>query len=171
VLPPTLPAIALPQDWQDQGIALRPRREEDEAFLRDLFFSVRAPEFAVMGWPEPVLRDFLAGQSHLQNRHYANVYPNAANLVVTSHGTAIGRVILSPSPGDIRVVDIALLTQWRGNGLGAALLDAVKQQAKAARVSISLSVDFSNPARRLYLRHGFLPVGDNGIAQELRLPA
>lgn len=173
VLPLNLPAtsITLPRAWQDQGIALRPRRDDDAAFMRELFFSVRAPEFAAMGWPEPVLRDFLAGQSQLQNHHYANAYPLAANLVVTRHGTAIGRVILHPSPGDIRVVDIALLTQWRGNGLGGALLDAVKQQAKAARVSVSLSVDLHNPARRLYLRQGFLPVRDNGVAQEMRLPA
>jgi ribosomal protein S18 acetylase RimI-like enzyme len=173
VLPLNIPfiALALPQAWQDQGIALRPRRDDDAAFMRELFFSVRAPEFAVMGWSEPALRDFLAGQSRMQNRHYANVYPNAVNLVVTRHGTAIGRVILYPSPGDIRVVDIALLPQWRGSGLGTALLGAVTQQAKAARVSVSLSVDLHNPARRLYLRQGFLPVGDNGVAQEMRLPA
>lgn len=173
VLPLNLPAvtITLPQVWHDRGIDLRLRRDDDEIFTRELFFSVRGPEFAMMGWPEPVLRDFLAGQSQLQNHHYAKVYPNAANLVVTRHGTAIGRVILYPSPGDIRVVDIALLTQWRGSGLGGALLEAVKQQAKAARVSVSLSVDLHNPARRLYLRQGFLPVSDNGIAQEMRLPA
>jgi len=173
VLPLNLPAtaIVLPPDWLDRGIALRPRQEDDEAFVRELFFSVRGPEFSVMGWPEPVLRDFLAGQSQLQNHHYANAYPNAANLVVTRHGTAIGRVILYPSPGDIRVVDIALLPQWRGHGLGAALLDAVKQQAKACHASVSLSVDLHNPARRLYLRQGFLPVRDNGVAQEMCLPA
>lgn len=171
IVPPLNIALVLPQDWLQRGIALRPRRDGDEAFTQELFFSVRAPEFAVMGWPEAALRDFLAGQSQLQNRHYANVYPNAANLVVTRHETAIGRVILYASPGDIRVVDIALLPQCRGNGLGAALLDAVKQQAQAARVSVSLSVDLNNPARRLYLRQGFLPVSDNGIAQEMRLPA
>lgn len=172
VLPLNLPAIALtlPQAWQDQGIALRPRRDDDEAFMRELFFSVRGPEFAVMGWPESALRDFLAGQSQLQNRHYANVYPNAANLVVTRNGIAIGRVVLYPSPGDIRVVDIALLTQWRGSGLGGVLLEAVKQQAKACRASVSLSVDLNNPALRLYLRQGFLPVSNNGVAQEMRLP-
>lgn len=173
MLPLNIPFIdlALPQSWQECGIALRLRRDEDEMFMRELFFSVRAPEFAVMGWSEPALRDFLAGQSRMQNRHYANVYPNAINLVVTRQGTAIGRVILYPSPGDIRVVDIALLPQCRGSGLGSALLDAVKQQAKASRTSISLSVDLNNPARRLYLRQGFVPVGDNGIAQEMRLPA
>lgn len=138
--------------------------------MQELFFSVRAPEFAMMGWPEATLRDFLAGQSQLQNRHYTNVYPNAANLVVTQHDTAIGRVILYASPGDIRVVDIALLPQWRGSGLGGALLEAIKQQAKARGASVSLSVDLNNPARRLYLRQGFQPVSDNGVAQEMRLP-
>lgn len=173
VLPLNIPAttIALPQNWLDRGIALRPCRDGDAAFVRDLFFSVRAPEFAPAGWPEAVLRDFLANQSQLQNSHYATAYPHATNLLVTHDGAAIGRVILHASPGDIRVVDIALLPQWRGGGLGAALLTAIRHQAQACRASVSLTVDLHNPALRLYQRQGFVAVRDNGFSQEMCFPA
>lgn len=162
--------VSLSEVWRERGVSVRPSQEADEDFHRALFFSVRAPEFMVAGWPEAVLRDFLAGQSQLQRRHYANVYSGALTQIVTHDGTPIGRLILYATPGDIRVVDISLLPDWRGGGLGSALLEAVETQAVAARVSVSLSVDLHNPARRLYLRRGFVPVSDDGMAQEMRLP-
>ena len=56
---------------------------------------------------------------------------------------------------------IAVAPAWRGHGIGAALLDALPAQARAAgKNRIGLNVDEANPAaRRLYLRHGYRPVG------------
>lgn len=44
----------------------------------------------------------------------------------------------------------------RGQGIGGALLDYAEQQARAGgHVKMSLETTTSNPARRLYERHGF----------------
>ena len=48
----------------------------------------------------------------------------------------------------------------RGRGIGTALLRAAAAEATARRGGLSLSVSLSNPARRLYLREGFVPVGE-----------
>jgi ribosomal protein S18 acetylase RimI-like enzyme len=52
---------------------------------------------------------------------------------------------------------------YRGQGLGTRLL-AELLAAPAARGPVSLSVSADNPARRLYERFGFRPVGVAGDA-------
>jgi ribosomal protein S18 acetylase RimI-like enzyme len=53
---------------------------------------------------------------------------------------------------------IALLPQYRGQGIGTALLKHLLEAAKNLYSSISLSVSANNPAIRLYERLGFVTV-------------
>lgn len=51
---------------------------------------------------------------------------------------------------------IGVRADWRGRGVGAALLTRLLELAKARGVErVSLSVELDNPARRLYERMGF----------------
>lgn len=163
----TMPPV-LPEEWVLRGIGLRPEDDGDGPFLLDLFAAARGPEFATLGWPAPVLRQFLAGQQQLQVRHYAGAYPGAFRGIVTGPEGPVGRLYLSAWPGDIRIVDIALAPHWQGRGLGKALLRAVQATAAAARATASLSVMAGNPAHDLYRRLGFVTVAENGPALEMR---
>ena len=59
---------------------------------------------------------------------------------------------------------IAVVDGSRGRGIGRQLLVAAHERARHDGISrISLSVDPDNPARRLYERVGYEPVGDNGL--------
>ena len=144
-------------DW-----SLRPQLVSDLDFLRRLYLAVRWPEVAVMPWGELQKRMFLSSQFDLQSKHYQTHYPGASFDLVLIGGDAVGRLILHRTADDFRVVDISLLPEWRGRGIGAALLTAVLTQAEAAGCSVSLHVDPANPARRLYQRLGFkmAPGGD-----------
>jgi GNAT superfamily N-acetyltransferase len=56
---------------------------------------------------------------------------------------------------------IAVSPARRGTGVGAAMLDRLLADARAAGLpGVSLSVRATNPARRLYERFGFRPVDD-----------
>jgi ribosomal protein S18 acetylase RimI-like enzyme len=60
---------------------------------------------------------------------------------------------------------IAVCSDHRERGVGTALLLALLEQAREAGVAVlALSVEPDNPARRLYERHGFTKVGENGGA-------
>lgn len=54
---------------------------------------------------------------------------------------------------------IALLPEYRGQGIGTALLEHLLEAAKTHYPAISLSVSPDNPALRLYRRMGFEIVG------------
>jgi ribosomal protein S18 acetylase RimI-like enzyme len=68
-------------------------------------------------------------------------------------------------------LSIAVVTQARGRGVGTALLGALFARARDDGFgALSLSVEADNAARRLYERHGFVPVGgDDARTMRVRL--
>jgi ribosomal protein S18 acetylase RimI-like enzyme len=83
--------------------------------------------------------------------------------VIVADGTPIGRLYVARWPGDIRIVDIALMPEHRGSGLGTRLLRELFAEADATRRKVSIHVEVFNPARRLYERLGFVQAGDRGV--------
>lgn len=79
-------------------------------------------------------------------------------------GVVWARVFDADDPGNGFVddrtpeVSIWVASGHRGNGLGAALMTQILEQARnRGFAAISLSVEDGNPARRLYKRLGFQP--------------
>ncbi len=67
---------------------------------------------------------------------------------------------------------MGVLPAWRGRGVGSDLLDALIVAARdAGSVTLSLSVEPDNSARRLYERFDFHQVGevDGSLTMLLRL--
>ena len=63
----------------------------------------------------------------------------------------------------IRVVDIALLAQERGQGLGTACIRDLQAEAERTARTLRLSVVRMNAAARLYERLGFRVTGGDEI--------
>jgi ribosomal protein S18 acetylase RimI-like enzyme len=145
------------------GISFRVAAPEDTAFLCALYASTRREELAVVPWPDEAKQAFLAEQFAHQDRHYRANYPGADLLVVERDGVPIGRVYVYRSPGEIRLMDIALVDAEQGRGLGSALIAELMDEARATRASITLHVEPGNPARRWYERLGFTLLEDRGV--------
>jgi ribosomal protein S18 acetylase RimI-like enzyme len=88
--------------------------------------------------------------------------------VIEASGEPAGRLIVHRGDGEIRVMDISLLPAHRGRGLGTAILGELAAEADAAQRRLSIHVERTNPARRLYERLGFAAVetGDVYVLME-----
>jgi GNAT superfamily N-acetyltransferase len=54
---------------------------------------------------------------------------------------------------------MSMVKEYRGQGIGTGLLSHALEHAAERFPGVCLSVDDDNPAKRLYLRAGFMPVG------------
>lgn len=159
--------IAAVHRCRPAGLTLREIVAADLGFLSDLYADGRAAEMAPVPWPEHAKRDFLQQQFDLQHAYYEKNYPGADRLVIEYAGERIGRIYVYRSANDIRIMDIALLPGFRGQGIGSALLAELIEESERTGASISLHVEAENPATRLYQRLGFEHWEDRGVYQYL----
>ena len=106
-------------------------------------------------------------QFEAQRRHYRSEMPDCAWLVLEHEGTPVGRLYLESRDDGLHIVDIALMPEWRGKGVGAAILNELKALAETSRVKLCLFVETFNPALNLYRRLGFVQIGDTGVYLEM----
>lgn len=111
-----------------------------------------------MPWPEPAKAAFLRDQFELQHRHFTAHFPDADFLVVERDGRAAGRLYVDWRTPEALIIDVGILPEHRGSGLGRALLQWAERQAAARGCErLGLSVLMTNPrARKLYERLGFV---------------
>ena len=151
-------------------ISLRPICPEDEPFLRRVYTSTRQEELAVVPWTAEQKEAFLRMQFDAQHRYYQEHYASADFLLVLSNDVPIGRLYLDRWETEFRIIDIALLPEHRGVGIGSRLLKDVLDEADRAGKAVSIHVEKFNPALRLYERLGFLPVADTGVYLRMERP-
>lgn len=145
------------------GTTLTPATEADRKFLFAVYAAGRAGEMAMVPWTVEQKQAFLRSQFDLQDRAYRGNYPGAQFLVIRQDGQPIGRLYLYETADEIRVMDIALLPEWRGAGIGGALMRDILARAGNSRRFVSLHVEHHNPALRLYHRLGFRAISDDAI--------
>lgn len=155
-------------DLAVSAVAVRPETAADEAFLRDLYASTRDEELAVVGWTEQQRRAFCDSQFTLQRAALGTEFPDADSGIVLVDRQPAGRLLIDRTGDAIQVVDIALLPEHRGRGVGTSLLQVVLDEAMRENRSVSLHVLLTNRARRLYERLGFIAVGDAGLSVVMR---
>ena len=141
------------------ALGLRTATAEDEAFLRAVYASTRAEELAVVAWDAATKDAFLRLQFEAQDSYYRQHFPAATFDVVTVNGVPAGRLYVDRRDTEVRVIDIALLPEHRGNGFGTALLREVLAEGKR----VTIHVERMNPALRLYERLGFEVAEDKGV--------
>jgi ribosomal protein S18 acetylase RimI-like enzyme len=142
---------------------LRPVTTADLPFLRRLYASMREVELAVVPWSAEEKAAFLDSQFEAQHRFYRQQFSAASFDVVEEAGEPIGRLYVDRRRDELRLVDIALLPEWRRRGVGGALLQTVLAEAEAAGKAVRIHVERNNPALGLYERLGFRSIEDQGV--------
>lgn len=144
-------------------IELRPARDDDAAFLRAVYGSTREEELEPTGWTREQKDWFIDQQFRAQDKYYKEHYEGATYDVVVVDGEPAGRLYVARWEDEIRIMDVALLPEFRGRGIGERLLEPLLAEGADAGIPVSIHVERSNRAMSLYLRLGFAPVEERGV--------
>jgi GNAT superfamily N-acetyltransferase len=172
--PPGEPEGAAPGDPIPTGgeVTLRPAVESDQEFLFRLYASTREQELAQVSWSDEHKRAFLWQQFEAQHHEYCRAYPDGIFSVIELATNPVGRLYLRHAASDTRIVDLALLPEFRGWGIGSRILADLAREADQSGRSLSIHVEvFNAGARRLYERFGFALAEDKGVYLLLARPA
>lgn len=150
------------------GLTFRRIADDDLPFLARLYASTRMEELAVTDWSDAQKAAFLKSQFDAQHAHYQKHYTGSDFFVIEQAGTAVGRLYLARWKSEHRIVDIALLPEFRRGGLGTALLFDLLDEAAAAGKAVTIHVEKLNPAMSLYRRLGFVAAGEEGAYDLMR---
>jgi ribosomal protein S18 acetylase RimI-like enzyme len=142
---------------------LRPAGSGDAELLYRIYASTREDELAVVPWEPAQKEAFLRMQFAAQDRYYRATFPAASYDLIVSGEEVLGRLYVDRGEAAWLVLDIALLPEHRGRGIGARLLTDVLAEAGAAAKPVQIHVERFNPAQRLYDRLGFRQIADEGV--------
>lgn len=135
----------IPDHPEHGRYTLRDLRENDEQWMwpasRDGLRPYVEPLF---GWDEEVSRFF-----------FDKSYPRRRVIEVAGHPA--GWLELATETHWLFLLEIGLLPDYRGQGLGECIIRDVQAYGDAHDLTVELQVLVTNPARRLYDRLGFRP--------------
>ena len=137
--------------------------EVDRPFLLRVYSSTREEEMAMVPWDEGEKRSFLEMQFRAQHVHYMEHFSQASFDLILCEGEPVGRLYVDRRPDEIRLIDIALLPEHRGRGLGGSIMADLLAEGEGQGLPVQIHVEQNNPAMRLYERLGFEKVEDQGV--------
>ena len=137
-----------------------PITESDSTFLFALYGTSREDEMAAVPWTEGQKAAFLQTQFEAQHQHYIAKYPTGSFQLIRYDGENIGRLYLCELDDEIRIIDISIMPEQRGKGIGGKVVsDILRDAAKP----VTIYLESFNPSQALFKRLGFEPVSDEGM--------
>ena len=145
------------------AVSLRPVTDADQEFLVGVYANTRAEELAQTNWDDSQKDAFIRWQFGLQKQEYDARYPTARYEIILVDGTPAGRIWVGTDEKQIRLLDIALLTEFQNRGVGTQLLRQLMEEATSANKVLRHMVFMLNDnAYRFYERLGFKTIEDLG---------
>ena len=144
------------------SVSLRPVTAGDEDFLLEVYKSSRGDDLRKLGWAEDRISEFLGMQYEAQRRFYESEYKRAADEIVLLAGKPAGRMIVERRDYEIRCVDLALLPEHRGAGVGAFLIAKLQDEARQVNKPLRFQVIRFSRGLSLFERLGFVCTSETG---------
>jgi GNAT superfamily N-acetyltransferase len=145
-----------------------PVTASDERFLRGLFESTH-PEVA--GWPVEVRTLFLTQQFEAQQTGWSSAYPGSEHALILADGEPVGRIWAYWSADECVLVDLAVVPERRGEGIGTELVQTLLARADRERVPVRGHVErWHEAATSFFTRLGFRESGGDEIFRTLERP-
>lgn len=148
--------------WDIRELTQRETVADDEAFLFEVYLSSRGDDLTEMGWDAERVRSFLETQYAAQQRFLKANYPQGEDRIITLDTQPIGRIVVERNDQEIRVVDVALLPQYRNSGIGTYLIRELLTEAARLGKPFRTQVIRSSAAIGLFERLGIVKIGETG---------
>ena len=145
------------------AVSLRPVAPDDGLLLYKLYASTRAFELSFVPWSDSQKEAFLTAQLSAQQRHYQDYYPGSEHKIILSDEEPIGRLYVARETDEIKILDITILPERRGAGIGTPIIKGLMQEAESLDVPLTIYVETHNPSGRLFDRLGFVPKENDGL--------
>ena len=145
-------------------VGLRPACLPDDGdFLLSLYGSTRRPELAGLGWSPTEVDAFIRMQFGAQASHFRAAFPRADHCVVCVAAERAGRLVVDRPGHELSIVDLSLLPEFRGIGIGGELVRRLLDEADASHLPVRCHALRGSDARRFWERAGFLVRHDDGV--------
>ena len=152
------------------SVQLRPETADDDAFLRRLISETIALELGADRWPEPVRTQLLAIQYRNRRMGPRAGFPEGQSFVIQWNDVSAGWTFFVLTQTQLHIVEIMVLPEYRGQGIGTEAIRQVLGQSQGKPVRLTVNV-LNSGAVRLYERLGFRRVGGDGIQHEMEAQA
>ena len=146
----------------NHSTTLRPVKPDDAAFLIQVYKSSRGEDLRELGWDETRIDEFLDMQYDAQRAFDDKDHAEATDEVILAAGDRAGRLRVHARENEIRCIDLALLPEFRNQGLGTLLLRRLQREAAAANKPLRLQVIRFSRAISLFERLGFVRTSETG---------
>jgi GNAT superfamily N-acetyltransferase len=151
-------------------LSTRSTVNRDSAMLRELYLDMLAD--ATGGRLEPHQRSLILMSAQDAEAELDRRYPDLTRLTVCTDGAPIGRLMLSSAGSHIRLVNLTLLPDMRGQGIGSHLVNDLLREARGAGYTMHAAVAKESRAVGFLERLGFSREVDRGDSWDMvRLPA
>ncbi len=144
-------------------IKFRNITDNDLPLLQQIYRSTREEELALTDWDETQKTAFIQQQFSAQHSYYKEVYHDATFEIIVINNIDAGRLYRWESEKQLRIVDIALLPEFRNMGAGNKILDDLILQTENSGKILSIHVEYFSRALNLYKRKGFEIKDQTGV--------
>jgi GNAT superfamily N-acetyltransferase len=135
----------------------------DDSFLLSLYSETRANELLLVPWSEEQKNAFLQHQFQSQHLHYTLKYKDASFQLIKLEDLPIGRFYHAELADEIRIIDILILSEFRGRNIGSILIEEILHTAEKKKKAVRIYLDINDKSANLFTRLGFAPVSDEGV--------
>lgn len=144
-------------------ITFRSISKKDFPFLKSVYRSSREQELEANGWTEKQKDEFIEFQFNAQHSFYTNSYDGADFMIIEVNKSDVGRLYIWRTENQIRIMDIALLPEYRRKGTGTKILKNLIKESEQTGKKLNIHVEYYNPALKLYENLGFKKTDDTGV--------
>jgi ribosomal protein S18 acetylase RimI-like enzyme len=127
------------------NIGLRPARDEDFAFARDVYFAtMRSIIESLFGWDQA-----------REEENFARFFKLHEARIITAEGQNVGWIQEQVDDTSIHLGSFYIMEEMQRHGIGTQVLRTLLAHAADQSKAITLAVVKMNPARHFYQRNGF----------------